>query len=153
MGSLAFTAAARSVWAIVKDTGDPQRRLFLPAKMNLARDPDGLAYRIAEGRVAWETETVHMHADDAFAAEAAAAEPKRGRGSSERHEAVGWLREQLSRGSVPTTQILEIGKELGFSEKTLRRAYKSIGSKPTRESFGGQWLWGLTDEGGHKDGQ
>jgi putative DNA primase/helicase len=43
MGSLAFAAAARAVWAIVKDADDPQRRLFLPAKLNLARDPDGLA--------------------------------------------------------------------------------------------------------------
>ena len=151
MGSLAFAAAARSVWAIVKDTGDPQRRLFLPAKMNLARDPNGLAYRIADGRVQWETDGVHMHADDAFAAEVAAAEPKRGRGSSERHEAAEWLREELSHGSVPTTQILEIGKELGFSERTLRRAYKSIGAKPTKESFGGRWFWGLAGQDDHKD--
>ena len=149
MGSLAFTAAARSVWAIVKDTADPQRRLFLPAKMNLARDPDGLAYRITDGQVAWETDSVHMHADDAFAAEAAAAEPRRGRTSNERREAAEWLRDQLSDGPVPTTQILEIGKELGFSEKTLRRAYKTVGVKPTRASFGGQWLWRLTDEGDH----
>ena len=28
-----------------------QRRLFLPAKLNLAQDPDGLAYRIEDGRV------------------------------------------------------------------------------------------------------
>ena len=46
MGSLAFAAAARAVWAITKDSDDPERRLFLPAKLNLARDPDGLAYRI-----------------------------------------------------------------------------------------------------------
>ena len=51
MGSLAFAAASRAVWAIVKDLNDPQRRLFLPAKLNLAQDPDGMAYRIKEGRV------------------------------------------------------------------------------------------------------
>ena len=54
MGSLAFAAAARAVWAITKDPDNPERRLFLPAKLNLARDPDGLAYRIDDGRVAWE---------------------------------------------------------------------------------------------------
>ena len=32
MGSLAFAAAARSVWAVVKDREDKQRRLLLPVK-------------------------------------------------------------------------------------------------------------------------
>jgi hypothetical protein len=51
MGSLAFAAAARAMWAIVKDADDMERRLFLPAKLNLAREPYGLAYRIEDGRV------------------------------------------------------------------------------------------------------
>ncbi len=46
MGSLAFVAAARAAWAVVKDQDDPQKRLLLPMKNNLAPDVDGLAYRI-----------------------------------------------------------------------------------------------------------
>jgi len=144
MGSLAFTAAARAVWAIVKDTADPQRRLFLPAKLNLARDPDGLAYRIAHGRVEWETEPVRMHADDAFAAEAAAAEPSR-RGS-ERREAIEWLQEHLAGGLVPASEVIEIGQQFGFSKRTLQRAYKQIGAKPQKESFDGPWMWSLASQ-------
>ena len=144
MGSLAFAAAARAVWAIVKDPADPQRRLFLPAKLNLAQDPDGLAYRIADGRVAWETEPVRMHADDAFAAEAAAAEPKqRGRGSSERREAIEWLQEQLVNGQIPSSEIIELGEQYGFSKRTLQRAFKALGGEPRKEQFDGPWLWGL----------
>jgi hypothetical protein len=144
MGSLAFAAASRAVWAIVKDQNDPQRRLFLPAKLNLAQDPDGLAYRIKEGRVVWEADPVRMHADDAFAAEmqAAGAKPR----GTERRDAMGWLRDELAGGRRPSKEIIEYGKECGFSEKTLRRAYTEIGAKATKESFNGQWLWGLRNE-------
>src|SRR5690606_24015461 len=109
MGSLAFAAASRAVWAIVKDQADAQRRLFLPAKLNLAQDPDGLAYRIKEGRVVWETEPVRMHADDAFAAEmqAAGAKPR----GTERRDAMEWLRDELAGGRRPSREIIEYGKE------------------------------------------
>ena len=151
MGSLAFAAASRAVWAIVKDQTDPQRRLFLPAKLNLAQDPDGLSYRIVEGRVEWETDPVRMHADDAFAAElrVSGAKPR----GTERREAMDWLRDELAGGRKPSKEVIEYGKECGFSERTLRRAYTEIGAKATKESFNGQWLWGLPDEDSHEDDQ
>ena len=151
MGSLAFAAAARAVWTVVKDTDDPQRRLFLPAKMNLAGDPDGLAYRITEGRVAWEPGSVRMHADDAFAAEAAAAERKpRG---TERKEAAQWLREQLAGGFLSSKDLIEEGHEIGFSAITLRRAYKEIGGKARKSKFDGGWVWELPNQGVCQDDQ
>ena len=155
MGSLAFAAAARAVWTICKDPNDPQRRLFLPAKLNLAQDPDGLAYRIEDGRVLWEPEPVKMHADDAFAEELKSANGGRPRGS-ERREAKEWLQDELAEGRRPSKDIIEYGKEIGFSEKTIRRAYTEIGAKPTKETFNGQWLWALPGEVGqvgHEDGQ
>jgi hypothetical protein len=91
MGSLAFAAAARAVWAITKDPNDPQRRLFLPAKLNLAQDPDGLAYRIQDGRVLWEPDPVKMHADDAFAEEVKSSNGG-GKRQSDQQEAAEWLR-------------------------------------------------------------
>lgn len=152
MGSLAFAAASRAVWAIVKDQDDSQRRLFLAAKLNLAQDPDGLAYRIVEGKVVWELEPVRMHADDAFAAEMRTNHGAGSRGS-ERREAAEWLRDERADGRRPSTDIIDYGKVCGFSEKTLRRAYTEVGAKPTKEAFDGQWLWGLPDEPGHEDDQ
>lgn len=149
MGSLAFAAAARAVWAVIKEQTDPQRRLFLPAKLNLAEDPDGLAYRIVKGGVEWEADPVRMHADDAFAAEAAAAEKRPTRRGSERREAVEWLREHLAEGPAPASEAIELGGQFGFSERTLRRAYKEIGTKPKKESFDGPWLWGLAGQDVH----
>jgi putative DNA primase/helicase len=143
MGSLAFAAAARAVWAVVKDTDDPQRRLFLPAKMNLAGDPSGLAYRITDGRVAWESGSVHLHADDAFAAEAAAAERKPMHRGGERREAAEWLKEQLAEGPTAATEIIETGEQYGFSKRTLQRALTSIDGERRKESFEGAWMWYL----------
>src|SRR5690606_14815513 len=47
MGSLAFVAAARAAYVVVRDKNDSQRRLFLPIKNNLANDESGLAYSLA----------------------------------------------------------------------------------------------------------
>lgn len=142
MGSLAFAAAARAVWAITKDPDNPERRLFLPAKLNLARDPDGLAYRIDDGRVAWEFNPVKMHADDAFAAETANQKPTQ-RGS-ERREAIAWLREHIGDQTLSAKDVIEAGEQVGFTDRTLRRAYKAIGIPARKESFDGPWLWRLT---------
>ena len=144
MGSLAFAAAARAVWAISKDSEDSERRLFLPAKLNLAKDPDGLAYRIVGGRVEWESAPVTMHADDAMLTEFVDKKPKK-RGT-ERDEAIGWLNEFLADGEKLATEVLETGQQYGFSERTLRRAYKQIGLKPRKESYEGRWYWNLKDE-------
>jgi putative DNA primase/helicase len=149
MGSLAFAAAARAVWSVVKDANDPARRLFLPAKLNLAENPDGLAYCIREGRVAWEMDPVKMHADDAFAAEMAAAERARMGQGGQRQQATAWLREYVAHGRLPATQIIQDGKEQGFSEVTLRRAHKAMGGKSQKCDYGGGWVWylpGLEDD-------
>ena len=44
-GSAAFGNAARAVWLIARDPDDEDRRLMLPAKLNLASDQYGFAYR------------------------------------------------------------------------------------------------------------
>ncbi len=144
MGSLAFAAAARAVWAIVKDQNDPLRRLLLPAKLNLAQDPDGMAYRIVDGRVAWETEPVRMHADDAFIAEMRAENGAGSRGA-ERREAAIWLREVLAGGAKPASKVIELGEQRGFNERTLQRALKTLGGMRKKEGFDGHWLWSLAE--------
>ncbi len=150
MGSLAFAAAARAVWAITKDSDEPERRLFLPAKLNLAKDPDGLAYRITDSRVVWEFNPVKMHADDALRTEFMDKPKPRG---SERAEAAEWLNEFLAKGPVPSADVIETGKQFGFSERTLRRASKEIGVQPKKESFDGPWMWQFPDEGDQEDDQ
>jgi hypothetical protein len=47
-GSFAFVAAARSVFTVVRKIDDPDQRVFAPAKNNLGRDVDALAFRIEQ---------------------------------------------------------------------------------------------------------
>ncbi|REJ91095.1 MAG: hypothetical protein DWQ34_15780 [Planctomycetota bacterium] len=144
MGSLAFAAAARAVWTIVQDADDRQRRLLLPAKLNLAHSPDGLAYRIKESCVVWDADPIPMHADDAFAAEVAA---QNGRGTSKRatlkQEAMEWLQSVLTDVPRSASEIAEEGDQSGFDKRTLQRAYKALGGVPQKDGFDGGWVWSL----------
>jgi RecA-family ATPase len=47
-GSFAFVAAARSVFTVVRKNDDADQRVFAPAKNNLGRDVDALAFRIEQ---------------------------------------------------------------------------------------------------------
>src|SRR5262249_49431413 len=65
-GSVAFVAAARSVYAAVRDPQDPSRGILGCLKLNNAKKPPAIAYRIEDsgvlldgdpvGRVKWEEE-------------------------------------------------------------------------------------------------
>ena len=54
MGSLAFIAASRSAYIVVKDKNNKARRLFVPVKNNLVPEIGGLAYTITDEAIAWE---------------------------------------------------------------------------------------------------
>lgn len=149
MGSLAFCAAARSVWAVTKDKGDPSRRLFLGVKNNLSRDTQGLAYSITNdpthdvGVIAWEANPVSISADEALA-------PTDRRDDADRSEldqATAWLRAALAHGSTESKQVFREAKANGISEKTLRRAAAALGIKPEKSSFDGPWAWSLPQDG------
>ena len=133
MGSLAFAAAARAVWAVASDPEDPtgSRRLFLPVKNNIGNDRTGLAYRLSkrfaesddQPCVEWFADTVSQLADDVLA-------PQRRRGPApeERDEAIQFLTEALANGPRPGDEVREEAKQTaGISSRTIDRAKKEIG--------------------------
>ena len=95
MGSLAFVAAARAVWAVVKDQEDASKRLMLPIKNNLAADTSGLSYTVVVPSgvpsLAWSDQPVTITVDDALAA-GRDDDPR----DSERRDAKAWLQEVLA---------------------------------------------------------
>lgn len=149
MGSLAFVAAARAAWGVVKDKNDPSRRLVLPIKCNLAPDFSGLAYCIVEvdgqPRLAWSPEPVNVDVDEAMAGE------KDNEAGAERRDAEQWLREALEDGPVSAKDIQKYAKESGHSWSTVRRAKTRLGVESCREGFGNgsAWHWHLP-EGAHE---
>jgi putative DNA primase/helicase len=75
IGSTAFGAAVRTAFIITPDKASPDRRLFLPAKSNISRNCDGLAFRVEShtlpsgietSRVVWEAGSVKITASEAL---------------------------------------------------------------------------------------
>jgi hypothetical protein len=130
IGSIAFTAAPRAVWQVLADPDDPDRRLFLPVKMNLAKVA-GLAFRITDDKgLVWEEGPVTLSADDVGA----------DAGETPRAEAKAWLRDVLKHGPYPAKDIERKAKEDGICMRTLKYAKKEMGVESRRHN--GMWVWG-----------
>ncbi len=143
-GSLAFAAAARSVWVVTRDLDLPSRRLMLPVKMNLCAEPAGLAYSIIEGRIGWEADPVKLTADEFLAQEAARdKDTDRAENTSEFNRAVDWLKGQLADGRVDSKTLKDDAKENDISYATLRRAFNNLEGKAVKD--GKQWFWLLPE--------
>lgn len=148
-GSLAFVAAARAAMLVTRDADDPRRRLILWVKLNVARMPPGLAYRIEPspldpdiGVVAWEPDPVEVSADDALAALVPKATGKAG-AAPRRTMARDWLRSLLAAGPLPADTVKSEARAAGISTATLRRAADELGVKPAKIGMGGGWVWRL----------
>jgi len=138
MGSIAFTAAARTVWLVSTDPNDPdsRRRLLTPAKHNILIDPTGLAFELNNGRVEFENEPVNITADEALNTVE----------SPERDRAKQWLSELLPSGtSIAGTEIQKKAEAEGISIRTLNRAKRELNvvSYPSQQTEGKrpQWFW------------
>jgi hypothetical protein len=145
MGSLAFAAAARTVWIIVKDPEDGARRFFLPVKNNLGCDNLALAYALervddqSAGRVVWEPEPVELHADELLSRQQS---PPSSARPTPKELAGDWLWVELSAGERAVPEVLKAGIAAGFSERTLQRAFQQLGGIKGKGPDG-QWVWRL----------
>jgi AAA domain len=159
IGSIAFIAAARAAFIVTRDpdNDDPTRRLFIQAKNNLAADSGGLAFRVEQhlvggdivaSAIAWEGERIARTADEILAANRESNE------KSDRAEAEDFLRDILSGGPRPSSEIEAEVKGAGLSWRTVRRAQKALAIKPYRRAESGdglgksgRWFWSLPGGG------
>jgi hypothetical protein len=153
IGSIAFTGAPRAAFAVIEDADNEGRQLFLHAKNNLAKAPQGLAFRVEQclvgegivaSRICWDTQPVEIIADEALAAAGG------GDTRVDRAEAEELLQDFLSNGPRPVTEIEAEAKGAGISWRTVRRAQKALGIKPFRKAESGdglgkagRWYWSL----------
>jgi len=139
LGSRAFTGLARSVLHLMRDPDDENRRLLLPGKMNLSEPAPGLAFMIGgkPAQVQWSTDAVNITATEVLA--------KSSGGNGVGDEAGDWLRDVLSNGPLPSTDIKMIAEQDGLGWRTVERAKKRIGAVATREGFAnnGRWMWAM----------
>ncbi len=124
MGSLAFMAAARGAYCVMRDQEDPAgaRRLFLPVKNNLGNDRQGMAFQLAaqpgqpQPSVIWEPTPVSTSVDEALRAG-----PQDRQDRSQVEEAASWLSELLARGPLSVRIVLTLARRDGLSHRTLER--------------------------------
>lgn len=143
LGSIGIVGAARIGLVAVRDPDDPARRLLIPAKVNIADDRTGHAYRIAgePPRVEWEPGTTTDTLDEVL--ERLRRGQERRRTGPAVEEAGAWLRQQLATGPVPVADLHDRARGAGFSPRTLRRARESLAVVVQKVGMGRGWTWGL----------
>jgi hypothetical protein len=121
------------VWQVLADPDDPDRRLFLPVKMNLAK-VEGLAFRIGDKGLVWEKGNVTLSADDVGS----------DAGDTPRAEAKAWLRDVLRHGPCPAKDVERQAIQDGVCMRTLKYAKKELGVESKR--CNGMWSWTYQDK-------
>jgi hypothetical protein len=151
-GSLAFVAAARAAFVVVKDPEDECRRLFLAMKNNLGSDQGGLAFTVQSAqvtcltgtietsRVVWDAAPVTMTADQAIAAQGDQED------RSELADAIEFLRQELAGGGVLSRQLRKAADGGGLAWRTVQRAKRALGVVSNKQGMQGGWLWRLPEQ-------
>ena len=138
MGSLAFTAAARTVHLVTKHPNDEDKRVVSVVKNNLSAESAALVYTIDGGKVVWSNETIDMDAD-------ALDTPGCGRtnehGPSALDEAKGFLLGALEGKEVKVRELYERSDARGISRDALNRAKRTLGVRSRRNRDA--WHWSM----------
>jgi hypothetical protein len=147
-GSIGFTGLARSVLAVGRDPDDHDRMILAPIKLNVARRPPSLAYRIvADGpydpaRIAWEG-TSDRSAEDLIgrSREDAGSQSKTGELASAMRELL-----EVNGDSMPAADACRALEAEGFdlsSQDNLGRARAQAGVRSSKGGYKGGWIWSL----------
>jgi hypothetical protein len=160
-GSIAYTAIARSVWALGHDPTDASGERFVFARVRCAhapkRDTTSLSYTVTAAPIALDDggttyaphtvwgDTCDVSADDLNAASAL----RRGWSDDggKRDQATTWLRNTLSAGARWARDVEADAKRDGVSRATLYRARDEVGVHSERPPEGdkGDVAWSLPE--------
>ena len=132
LGSIDFQAAARSVLIVGRIKDEPETRVVCQTKSSLAPEAKAVAFRMRdENGFEWIGE-YDVTADDLLSGTAKGAK---------KHAAIEFLENTHADGQTAQTELMELAKQKGISEKTLRNAKEELGVKSKREN--NQWYWSL----------
>lgn len=142
LGSVDFSAFARTIFGVYQHPEAPQKRLVIHEKSNIGPLLPTLVFNTAEGRVNWEG-TSNISDMHAFGVGPEAV--------SRTEEAAEQIQMLLSTGPVPASLMEAALQEQGFSKGTMIKAKRLVGVKSVRvgEQNGirgkGMWEWVLAD--------
>jgi hypothetical protein len=142
LGSVDIYAAARSVLTVGELPLDPDTRIMLNVKNNLAPlgKPQAFGFDPASG-FCWLGDC------DATVDDVLSAKPKT---ESQLSKAQRLLRQELAHGAVLAIKVEQLADENGISFKTFKRAREIIGANAFRRT--GKWYWELPIEVIYEDG-
>lgn len=156
-GSIAFTAASRATFAVVKDNVNPEKRLFIQVKNNLGNSQLGHVFIIEEcqlendikiSRIQWLNEQVTMTADEALSSlHSNSDEP------DTLSEAKDFLLDLLKENPLAAKEIEKESKGAGFAWRTIERAKAALGIKSIKGKNGNGWDWHLAKSKDRQDCQ
>jgi hypothetical protein len=139
-GSIDFTAAVRSALLVGHPPDDEDRRAIIHIKSNLGPVGPSLGYSVADGTFQWTGKS------DLTQADILSHGSERVENKSELED---MIREWLSGGEKPVTEINELAEGLGFSPKAVYTARKKLCDKPRRvggTGTKGHWVTKLKEQ-------
>ena len=140
MGSLGFVAAARSVYAIIKDPQDPDKKLLLPIKNNLGPDTEGFRYRIKTDHkqkivprtayLEWDKEVIEETLIDEVLSVSAHTQATEEKKTKIRK----WLRKAIRPGHKMASKTFDVKrKKRGFSYGMVKKLMPDFGYKRVQQ--------------------
>jgi len=138
LGSIDFTAAARSVLLVGRVKDDPGIRAVLHIKSNLAPEGSPVAFELSEDYGFRWIEGYSITQDELLGDSVRLDDGKLS-------EAASVITSILSGGKRSASDCYELCKKEGISARTLERAKVIIGLKTER--IQGKWYWLLPTEG------
>lgn len=133
LGSMDFRAAARSVLLVGRMKKDPGVRVIVHDKSSLAPEGTSVAFSIEDGTLHWVDGYDKITAEDLL---------NGGPANTKVEQTERLVRERLSEGPAPVTEIQSIVKQAGISPRTLDIAKKNMRDVISRKE-GGHWKWVL----------
>ena len=132
LGSIDFSAAARSVLVVGKTSNDPSLRVVAQQKNNLAPLGDSLAFTLENGKVEWLGK-YDITASDLLSFSGVPRE------TPKQIAASALLNEILEDGELSFKTIIKKASENNISKRTLMEAKASLNIQSIKRSDG--WYW------------
>lgn len=132
LGSIDFSAAARSVLVVGKSTNDPLVRIIAQQKNNLAPIGNSLAFTLKDGRVEWIGE-YNITATELLSYTCVSRE------SPKHIAASSLLNDMLEDGEISYRAIMEKASENNISKRTIMEAKSALNIQSVKRPDG--WYW------------
>jgi RecA-family ATPase len=137
LGSIDFTAHARSVLVIGESPDDESIRILAQSKSALTIKGRSQMFRLTDQKFEW------CGSCDVDADTLASIQPNKRR--IQRGNAMEWLKDYLRDEPQPALAVIVAAEAVGISKGTLQRAKAALGILSSKEGKDGQWYWRLPD--------